>query len=97
MPAATWFRIERAIEGSDTAVVILAAQPVARSSGGRSIALGTNSHQEVPSRQVLWKGGHDRSRRLSGVRTRTSVGAARWSGTQSVDVVTRFTNVEAGL
>ena len=39
LPASTWFRIERAIEGSDTAVLILAAQPVARSSGGRSIVL----------------------------------------------------------
>ena len=41
LPASTWFRIERAIEHSDTAVLILAAQPVARSSGGRSISLGT--------------------------------------------------------
>ena len=40
LPASTWFRVERAIEGSDTAVLILAAQPVARSAGGRSIVLG---------------------------------------------------------
>jgi hypothetical protein len=39
LPASTWFRVERAIEGSDTAVLILAAQPIARSAGGRSIAL----------------------------------------------------------
>lgn len=67
LPAATWFRIERAIEGSDTAVVILAAQSVARSSGGRSIVMGaeisasrptfapgaTVGKQEVPSRQEV--------------------------------------------
>src|SRR4030095_7512396 len=41
----TWFRVERAIEGSDTAVVILASMPVARSAGGRSIVLG-----ELPTR-----------------------------------------------
>ena len=119
LPPATWFRIERAIEGSDTAVVILAAQPVARSSAGRSIALGTEiptplradasagqassaSRQEVPPRQavsprpgvpprqVLWKGDHDRSRRLDGVRSGAAVSAARWSHAQHVAVTTRF-------
>jgi len=97
LPAATWFRIERAIEGSDTAVVILAAQPVARSSGGRSIVMGAEisaSRQEVPSRQVLWKGDHDRSRRLGGVRSGAAVSAARWSHAQQVAVHTRF--VHAG-
>src|SRR5687768_5289636 len=39
LPASTWFRIERAIEGSDTTVLILAAMPVARSAGGRSVVL----------------------------------------------------------
>ncbi len=102
LPAATWFRIERAIEGSDTAVVIVAAQSVARSSGGRSIALGTGiptssaarqdvpSRQEVPSRQVLWKGDHDRTRRLGGVRSGAAVTAARWSHARHVAVRTRF-------
>jgi len=100
LPAATWFRIERAIEGSDTAVVILAAQPVARSSGGRSIATGIStpgsrqevssrqgvpSRQEVPSRQVLWKGEHDRTRRLSGVRVRASISAARSNQARQLD------------
>jgi recombination protein RecA len=42
LPASTWFRIERAIEGSDTAVLILTATPVARSTGGRSIVLDGN-------------------------------------------------------
>ena len=101
LPAATWFRIERAIEGSDTAVVILAAQSVARSSGGRSIALGTEipthsaSRQEASPRptfaqatagkQVLWKGEHDRTRRLSGVRVRASISAARSNQARQLD------------
>ena len=34
LPAATWFRIERAIEGGETAVVVLAPMPIARSAGG---------------------------------------------------------------
>ena len=104
LPAATWFRIERAIEGSDTAVVILAAQPVARSSGGRSIVMGeiptssasrqeVSSRQEAPSRQVQWKGDHDRSRRLGGVRSGAAISAARWSHAQQVAVHTRFHSV----
>ena len=86
LPASTWFRVERAIEGSDTAVLILAAMPVARSAGGRSIAM------EGTGNRVIWKGGHDRSRRIAGVRTRAAVNAARWSHAQSVDLETVVTN-----
>lgn len=104
LPASTWFRIERAIEGSDTAVVILAAQSVARSSGGRSIVMGdsrqevpprqeVSPRQGVPPRQVLWKGEHDRTRRLGGVRSGAAVSAARWSHAQQVAVQTRFVAV----
>ena len=69
LPAATWFRIERAIEGRDTAVVILSAAPLARSTGGRSIVLGdipipdkNASPDRRQSPGVLWKGDHDRAR-----------------------------------
>jgi recombination protein RecA len=84
LPASTWFRIERAIEGSDTAVLILAAQPVARSAGGRSIQLGDH--------HVAWNGGHERTRRVAGVRARASVAAARWSHTAQVDLQTAVIN-----
>jgi len=113
LPASTWFRVERAIEGSDTAVLILAAQPIARSTGGRSVMLGGNREPGTGNREpgtgnresaltapgsrlpvpaVIWKGEHDRSRRMSGVRTRASVGAARWTHATGVDVETRVTN-----
>ena len=98
LPASTWFRVERAIEGSDTAVVIVAAQPVARSAGGRSIVLAPMADSRPPKagrepkadsrepKAVVWKGGHDRSRRVGGVRTRAHVNAARWSHAQPVDL-----------
>ena len=91
LPAATWFRIERAIEGSDTAVLILAATAVARSAGGRSIALGAD-------RRALWKGEHDRSRRVAGVQLRASVSAARWSRAETIPIDTAVINrlAEAG-
>ena len=85
LPASTWFRIERAIEGSDTAVLILSATPIARSAGGRSIHLGGET-------RVMWKGDHERSRRVAGVRGRAAIGAARWSQTQSVEIETSILN-----
>ena len=104
LPASTWFRVERAIEGSDTAVLILAAQPVARSAGGRSIVMGElpASSAEPGKRSsaagkshtpaVIWQGDHDRSRRLGGVRLRAQVNAARSMHARSVDLETIVQN-----
>jgi hypothetical protein len=104
LPAATWFRIERAIEGSDTAVLILAATPVARSTGGRSIALTGNGEPGAGNRAnscadpgsripvPVWRGGHDRSRRIGGVRSRVSINAARWMHAQSLPIETTIIN-----
>lgn len=102
LPASTWFRIERAIEGSDTAVLILAAQPIARSAGGRSITLGLPTRNAPPDKHalpdkthtpgVLWTGNHDRSRRLAGVQVRASISAARWSHSHNADVHTALIN-----
>ena len=114
LPASTWFRIERAIEGSDTAVLILAAQPIARSAGGRSIVMEAGNGDpgsgipstplrarrnstsapgsRIPAPGVIWRGNHDRTRRVAGVRGRAAVGAARWSQTQVVDTETSITN-----
>ncbi len=109
LPASTWFRVERAIENSDTAVLILTAIPVSRSTGGRSIVLeggpgtgnrerGTGNRESVlpaPGSRLpapVWRGDHDRSRRLAGVRVRADVNAARWSQTQPVDLETRVIN-----
>lgn len=89
LPASTWFRIERAIEGSDTAVLILAAVPVARSAGGRSITMQVGNRDPG----VVWKGNHDRNRRVAGVRGRAAINAARWSHAQVVDTETVVLNV----
>jgi hypothetical protein len=85
LPAATWFRIERAIEGSETAVLILSATPIARSTGGRSITTGGD-------KRVVWKGEHDRARRFAGVRSRANISAARWSNSHGVDTETAIIN-----
>jgi recombination protein RecA len=104
LPASTWFRIERAIEGSDTAVLILGATPIARSAGGRSITMlpgnrepGTGSDLPAAGSRltppgVVWHGDHDRSRRVAGVRSRAAIHAARWSHTRTVDTETSIVN-----
>jgi hypothetical protein len=86
LPASTWFRIERAIEGSDTAVLLLSTTPIARSAGGRSIHLGGEGTR------VMWTGDHERTRRVAGVRSRAAIAAARWSQTQTVVTETSIIN-----
>src|SRR5439155_25584562 len=61
LPFTTWLRVQRAIEGSDTACVLLAPQPLARSAGGVTLALGSDRQR------VRWLGDSDRSRRLAGL------------------------------
>ena len=39
IPFTTWLRVQRTIEGSDTACVLVAPQPLARSAGGITLAL----------------------------------------------------------
>jgi hypothetical protein len=41
LPATTWMRLARIVEGSDTVVLIVGAERIARSAGGVTIACGT--------------------------------------------------------
>jgi hypothetical protein len=91
LPASTWFRVERAIEGSDTAVLILAAQSVARGAGGRSIVMEPKAGSREPT-AAIWKGEHDRTRRIAGVQVRASINAARWAHAARVDLSTAVIN-----
>jgi hypothetical protein len=79
IPRSTWLRIQRIIEGSDTAVVLLASIPVARSAGGLSIALGAPPPDTAggTGTRVQWKGAHERSRRLGGLATGLRAGSSR--------------------
>lgn len=57
IPFTTWLRVQRIIEGSDTACMLIAAQPLARSAGGLTLSLAG---------RVRWVGDADRSRHLTG-------------------------------
>jgi recombination protein RecA len=58
LPFTTWMRVQRTIEGSETACVIVGPHPIARSAGGVTLSLGGASR---------WAGDADRSRRIAGL------------------------------
>ncbi len=64
-PHTTWMRLARALEGSQTAAVLLGGERIARSPGGVSIAL------EAP--RPCWAGAADRARLLHAVTLRPRV------------------------
>lgn len=47
LPYTTWLRLHRVIEGSDTACVLIGAEPIARSAGGVSVLLETSCRARV--------------------------------------------------
>jgi hypothetical protein len=76
IPATTWLRVQRVIEGSDTACVILGPTPISRSAGGITINTSDQSQGAYgsPKRpdgheggRAKWTGAHDRARRLMGL------------------------------
>jgi hypothetical protein len=71
-PYTTWMRISRVIEGSQTAVVLLGADRIARSPGGVTIALQGDG---LP--RARWTGTADRARLLSAIDPHPRIVAAR--------------------
>jgi len=57
IPFTTWLRVQRIIDGSDTACVLIAPYPLARSAGGLTLSLAG---------RVRWTSDADRSRHLTG-------------------------------
>lgn len=68
IPHTTWLRVQRIIEGSDTACVLLTPEPLSRSAGGLTLALAGR-----PS----WGGDSDRSRRLAALDLTTRIVSPR--------------------
>ncbi|MGH9348646.1 MAG: hypothetical protein ACRD26_15405 [Vicinamibacterales bacterium] len=58
LPLTTWMRVQRMVEGSDTACVLVVPAPLARSAGGVTLTLAATAS---------WAGDSDRSRRLDGL------------------------------
>ena len=68
LPYNTWLRIQIAIEGSDTACVLLGPEPIGRSAGGLTLTFTGRS---------AWIGASDRSRRLTGVESCVEIHSPR--------------------
>lgn len=58
LPPTTWLRVQRAVEGHETACVLIAPVPLARSAGGLTLTL---------TAQSTWNGDADRSRVMTGL------------------------------
>lgn len=68
IPFTTWLRVQRTIEGSDTACVLIVPEPLARSAGGLTLTL---------TARRTWGGGAERSRRLAGAAMQVRVVSPR--------------------
>jgi hypothetical protein len=87
LPFTTWFRLARVIEGSQTVALLVAAEHLARSSGGATIAMqaslpalesNTTALAPVPRvSRARWTGLADRARLLQGLDTTPRVIGAR--------------------
>lgn len=71
-PHTTWMRLARVIEGSQTVALLVAAEHIARSPGGVTIALEPDAGGSGE-----WMGNSARARRLSGLVLRPRVISAR--------------------
>ena len=71
-PLTTWLRLSRVIEGSQTALLLVGSERIARSSGGTSIAL-----EGAAGSRALWTGQGPRARCLAGLDITTRIIEAR--------------------
>ena len=83
LPFTTWLRVQRTIEGSDTACVLVTPEPMARSAGGVTLSLWGRSS---------WSGTADRSRRLTGLDVDVRVVSPRRRMDGEVAIQAKLTN-----
>jgi hypothetical protein len=97
VPQTTWLRLQRIVEGTDIACLLLGAMPLTRSAGGVTMNLGAPGALSAPGAPgapgaaAKWAGAHDRSRRLAGLRVTARLSSPRRlvQGTAALDSVTR--------
>jgi hypothetical protein len=90
LPFTTWFRLARVIEGSQTVALLVAAEHLARGSGGATIAMQETAADILPAARRMdghaslpgatrarWRGQSDRARLLQGLETSPRVVGVR--------------------
>lgn len=80
IPMTTWLRVQRIIEGSEIACVLLTPVPLARSAAGATINLAAG--------EVQWAGRHDRSRRVAGLGITAKISSPRRTMTGAAALAT---------
>jgi hypothetical protein len=83
LPFTTWMRVQRTIEGSETACLLVGPHPLARSAGGLTLSLTGGSQ---------WAGPADRSRRLAGLEVTVRVVSPRRRVDGEAKVAATFTD-----
>ena len=96
VPHTTWLRLQRVVEGTDTACLLLGPIALSRSAGGVTIDAGgdrvrPDGPRATGAATVRWSGEHDRSRRFAGLGVTARVSSPRQTvhGTAALDTVTR--------
>lgn len=91
IPHTTWLRLQRIIENTDTACLLVGPVALARSAGGVSITTGASGAPGAPGAAgtpgapgamsekgaARWSGTHDRSRRLAGLSMAARLASSR--------------------
>jgi hypothetical protein len=77
LPFTTWLRVQRMVEGRETACLLVVPEPLARSAGGLTLTL---------TGQPTWAGTTDRSRRLARLDMQVGVISPRRRVSGDVDV-----------
>jgi hypothetical protein len=89
VPPTTWMRLQRIVEGTETACLLMGPVPLARSAGGVSLTVGLTAATGPAHR---WDGDHDRARRLAGLAVSVRLSSPRWSSQSTALVVTATRN-----
>jgi recombination protein RecA len=88
LPFTTWLRVQRIVEGSDTACVLVVPEPLARSAGGLTV---------MCTGQTTWAGPTEGARLTAGLSAGASAKAVRFTGLETqIRVVSPRRRVDGG-
>jgi hypothetical protein len=86
LPFTTWMRVQRAVEGSETACLLVGPHPLGRSAGGLTLSL---------TGRIRWAGDSDRSAHLGGLDTAVRIVSPRRSVEGHTTIAASFTDATA--